>query len=81
VSLTVADDGRVMSEAVQQHLFEPFFTTKELAAGGGLGLAAVYGIVTQSGGRIEVDSEPGRGTTVKIVLPAVESGGRSGEDA
>jgi PAS domain S-box-containing protein len=81
VSLTVADDGRGMSEAVQQHLFEPFFTTKELAAGGGLGLAAVYGIVTQSGGRIEVDSEPGRGTTVRILLPALTTDGLRGAPA
>lgn len=81
LSLTVADDGRGMSEAVQQHLFEPFFTTKELAAGGGLGLAAVYGIVTQSGGRIEVDSEPGRGATVRILLPAVESDDLRGDVA
>ena len=81
VSLTLADNGRGMSEVVQQHLFEPFFTTKELAAGGGLGLAAVYGIVTQSGGRIEVDSEPGRGTTVRILLPALTDDGPRGEPA
>ena len=59
-----------MSEQVQQHLFEPFFTTKAPAERGGLGLAAVYGIVAQSGGAIDVDSAPGRGTTVSIVLPA-----------
>ena len=70
VLLSVADDGVGMSEQVKQHLFEPFFTTKERS---GLGLAAVYGIVGQSGGRIDVDSTPGRGTTVRIFLPAVET--------
>ena len=70
VVMSVADDGRGMSEQVKQHLFEPFFTTKERAEGGGLGLAAVYGIVTQSGGHIAVDSAPGRGTTIRISLPA-----------
>ena len=70
VRLSVADDGVGMSERVKQHLFEPFFTTKERS---GLGLAAVYGIVAQSGGRIDVDSAPGRGTAVHIFLPAVEA--------
>jgi signal transduction histidine kinase len=70
VVLRVIDTGIGMSEQVQQHLFEPFFTTKAPAERGGLGLAAVYGIVAQSGGAIDVDSAPGRGTTVSIVLPA-----------
>jgi PAS domain S-box-containing protein len=69
VQLSVRDDGMGMNEQVQQHLFEPFFTTKDPLERGGLGLAAVYGIVTQSGGRISVESEPGRGTTVRVVLP------------
>ena len=70
VQLSVADDGVGMSEHVQQHLFEPFFTTKDPGVRGGMGLAAVYGIVAQSGGRTLVESEPGRGTVVKILFPA-----------
>jgi signal transduction histidine kinase len=71
VQLSVRDDGVGMSEQVQQHLFEPFFTTKDPAERGGLGLAAVYGIVAQSGGRILVESQPGRGTAVTILFPAM----------
>jgi PAS domain S-box-containing protein len=71
VQLSVRDDGVGMSEQVQQHLFEPFFTTKDSGERGGLGLAAVYGIVAQSGGRILVESQPGQGTVVKILFPAM----------
>jgi hypothetical protein len=71
VQLSVSDDGVGMSDQVQQHLFEPFFTTKDSSQRGGLGLAAVYGIVAQSGGRILVESAPGRGTVVRILLPAL----------
>lgn len=71
VQLSVSDEGVGMSAQVQQHLFEPFFTTKDPGERGGLGLAAVYGIVAQSGGRILVDSEPGRGTVVKVLFPAL----------
>jgi CheY-like chemotaxis protein len=71
VVLSVADTGRGMSEEVRARAFEPFFTTKEVGSGAGLGLAMVYGSVLQHGGRVEMDSAPGLGTTVRIHLPAV----------
>ena len=67
-----------MAEKTRQHLFDPFFTTKSIGEGTGLGLYVCYTLIGELGGRIDVDSEPGQGSTFKVVLPKKEPPGPAG---
>ncbi|MFA6260589.1 MAG: GAF domain-containing protein [Bacteroidia bacterium] len=69
VKISFADSGSGMPEEIRAHIFEPFFTTKPVGKGTGLGLSIAYGIIEKHKGSIEVESEPGKGTTFKITLP------------
>jgi two-component system, cell cycle sensor histidine kinase and response regulator CckA len=73
VRLAVRDTGTGMAPDVVERAFEPFYTTKPKGEGTGLGLATVYGIVTRTGGTVEIHSTPGEGTTIEVLLPATEA--------
>ena len=86
VELTAADSGTGMTDEVRARAFDPFFTTKPSGQGTGLGLATVYGIVSQAGGEVRLESEPGKGTRVVVELPgapeaAGEADGAAGPEA
>lgn len=80
VRVEVQDTGTGMAPDVAARVFEPFFTTKEVGKGTGLGLSQVYGFITQSGGHIDVESVPGLGTTITMLLPAHENNGKAVEE-
>ena len=72
-AIEMTDTGAGMTQEVQDRVFEPFFTTKGTGKGTGLGLSQVYGFATQSGGEVRVTSEPGRGTTLVLTLPCIDT--------
>ena len=81
VRIAVRDDGPGMPEEVRRRAFEPFFTTKAAGKGTGLGLAQIHGFAHQSGGTVRIDSAPGRGTEVAILLPRAAGGAVAADGA
>lgn len=81
VAVRISDNGLGMDTGTLAKAFEPFFTTKPFGKGSGLGLSTVYGFVRQSGGRIEITSEPGNGTTVSLYFPRLKSTETPGQTA
>jgi PAS domain S-box-containing protein len=80
VLLSVADSGTGMCDEVRERAFEPFFTTKEVGMGSGLGLSQVYGIARQLGGGVEIESQTGAGTVVRVFLPRADVALAAAED-
>jgi signal transduction histidine kinase len=78
VEITVSDDGPGIPPDIMARIFDPFFTTKDVGEGSGLGLSIVHGIVDRHGGRIEVESRVGAGTTFRITLPRRQAGAEAG---
>lgn len=69
----MTDTGTGITPELIAHVFEPFFTTKEIGIGSGLGLSQVHGLATQSGGDVRIESKPGEGTTVTLLLPRAKA--------
>jgi signal transduction histidine kinase len=80
VRLQVIDTGCGMDRATLDRVYEPFFTTKPVGEGTGLGLSVVYGLVREIGATITIESEPGRGTTVTILIPGHDGENDNGVD-
>ena len=81
VELAISDSGEGISTELQERIFEPFYTTKDEGKGTGLGLAMVYGFVQRSGGFINIDSEPGAGSTFKLYLPRADGNEKRSKDS